>query len=450
MAHTEAGAEPSIDRLPGEASLPHWKRNFAANFVDSMFFSLALAFASVTTIVPLFVRQLGGSALIVGLIPALVQTGQMLPPLFAAPYIAPLRRKLPFLLKMTLGERLPWPILAVCCILLAPRYPTAMLGITACLLAIFGLAGGICLPAWMDIVARVTPLRMRGKLFGWSGALSGLLGVGGGLGAEHVLSAFAFPYNFAACFAAAGVCLFISFLGLVAIREPVVEEPLAGTPLRVYIHRLPGLLRRDPDFSLFIVVRVLSALAGMAIAFVAVYAIEQRGLPASAAGRFTAAMLGAQVITTPLFGIIADRRGYKISLQFALLAQALAMALCLGVTTLLGFSLVFALIGAATGLLFSTTLNMVVEFAPAAERVTYLGLHGTLIAPALLLAPVIGGRLAEAGGYTLAFVVAAVCGSAALVLLTCFVRDPRQRQAALIAIEKDREQKSGVVVEDSA
>jgi MFS family permease len=56
-----------------------------------------------------------------------------------------------------------------------------MLVITASLLAIFGLGGGICLPAWMDIVARVTPLRMRGKLFGWSGALSGLLGVADGL-----------------------------------------------------------------------------------------------------------------------------------------------------------------------------------------------------------------------------------------------------------------------------
>src|SRR4051812_35561558 len=121
----------SISRFDSDRSqLPHWKRNFAANFVDTTFFSLALAFASVTTIVPLFVHDLGGSPLIVGLIPALVQTGQMLPPLFAAPYIAPLERKLPFLLKMTIGERLPWPILTLSCILLAPQYPSAMLVVT--------------------------------------------------------------------------------------------------------------------------------------------------------------------------------------------------------------------------------------------------------------------------------------------------------------------------------
>src|SRR5689334_6106759 len=65
------------------------------------------------------------------------------------------------------------------------------------------------------------------------------------------------------------------------------------------------------------------------------------------------------------------RYGYKPSLQFALLAQSVAMVLSLIVTTPLGFSIVFALIGAATGLIFATTPNMVVEFATPAERVTY-------------------------------------------------------------------------------
>lgn len=439
MVTTTEPAEPQIGQAPEEASFPpRWKRNFAANFVDSLFFSLALAFVSVNTIVPLFISQLGGSALLIGLIPALVQTGHMLPPLFAAPYVAPLPRKLPFLLKMTVLERLPLLALAIFAIMLATSNPAAMLVVTASLLAIFGLAGGICLPAWMDIVARVTPLRMRGKLFGWSGALSGLLGVAGGLAAERVLAAFAFPYNFAACFFAASVCLLVSFGGLAAIHEPVAEERAAAMPIGAYIGQLPALLRRDRDFRNFIAVRVLSALAGLATAFVAVYATEQRELPASIAGRFTAWMLGAQVVATPLFGMLADRYGYKSSLQFALLAQAVAMALSLIVTTPLGFSIVFALIGASTGLVFSTTLNMVVEFAAPAERVTYLGLHGTLIALPTLLAPVLGGWLVGAGGYPLAFVAAALFGIAALVLLTWFVRDPRQRQLAMAAAGNGR------------
>ncbi|HEU5090964.1 MAG TPA: MFS transporter [Roseiflexaceae bacterium] len=435
MSTTDAVGEAEMRQVAEEATFPaRWKRNFAANFVDSLFFSLALAFVSVNTIVPLFIRSLGGSALLIGLIPALIQTGHMLPPLFAAPYVAPLPRKLPFLLKMTVLERLPFLLLAILSVMFATSNPPAMLVITASLLAIFGLAGGICLPAWMDIVARVTPLRMRGKLFGWSGALSGVLGVAGGLAAERVLAAFAFPYNFAACFAAASICLLVSFLGLAAIVEPVAEERAEARNIGAYIGQLPALLQRDHDFRIFIFVRVLGAFAGLATAFVAVYATEQRELPASIAGRFTAWMLGAQVIATPIFGVLADRYGYKPSLQFALLAQTVAMALSLTVTTPLGFSFVFALIGASSGLIFATTLNMVVEFAAPAERVTYLGLHGTLIALPTLLAPVLGGWLVGVGGYPLAFVVAALFGISAFALLTWFVRDPRHRQLAMSAM----------------
>src|SRR5215207_1675280 len=92
---------------------PHWKRNFVANFVDVAFFSLALAFASLTTIVPLYIRALGGSTLLIGLVPSLVQTGWVLPPLFVAPFIGRMKRKLPYILLMTLGERVPWAILAL-------------------------------------------------------------------------------------------------------------------------------------------------------------------------------------------------------------------------------------------------------------------------------------------------------------------------------------------------
>src|SRR5215210_898770 len=132
MNTTEAAAEQQSTSAPEEAPFPpHWKRNFAANFVDALFFSLALAFVSLNTIVPLFISQLGGSALLLGLIPALVQTGHMLPPLFAAPYVAPLPRKLPFLLKMTVIERLPLLFLAILSMMLATSNPIAMLVVTA-------------------------------------------------------------------------------------------------------------------------------------------------------------------------------------------------------------------------------------------------------------------------------------------------------------------------------
>jgi hypothetical protein len=88
MAQNDLIETPADAITPSEENpdtLPHWKRNFAANFLDVAFFSLGLAFGSMTTIVPLFIRELGGSNLLVGMVPAIVQTGFVLPPLFVAP-----------------------------------------------------------------------------------------------------------------------------------------------------------------------------------------------------------------------------------------------------------------------------------------------------------------------------------------------------------------------------
>lgn len=430
MAQQDVVAE--AQRAPAEAEVypPHWKRNFAANFVDVAFFSLALAFASLTTIVPLYIRALGGSTLLIGLAPSLVQTGWVLPPLFVAPYVARLRRKLPYVLTMTLGERVPWALLALATGLFAAQYPAALLVFAVLCLAIFGLAGGATMPAWMDLVANVTPLRMRGKLFGYSNALGGLLGVAGGLAAERVLANYDFPINYALCFAAAAVCMAVSYGALAAIKETERESAAPALTAREYLRGLPELLGADRDFSVFLGVRMLTAFGGMGAGFVSLYAAAERGLPESMAGVFTSWMLGAQVIATPIWGMIGDRRGHKGALQFGLLCSGLAMALSVVSSTPPAFYAVFALLGVSGGIMFTTTLNMVVEFANESNRVTYIGLHGTLIAPATMIAPLLGGWLADTAGFEVLFVASAVCGAVALAVLTFLVRDPRHRQVA--------------------
>ncbi|HZG69123.1 MAG TPA: MFS transporter, partial [Herpetosiphonaceae bacterium] len=220
------------------------------------------------------------------------------------------------------------------------------------------------------------------------------------------------------------------YSALWAIREPPREQVASTMTVREYIDRLPVLLRADRDFTAFLVARTFTVLGSMAVAFIAVYATEQRGLPESLAGRFTSWMLGTQVITTPFWGMIGDRRGHKAALQFGLVCNALSTVLALIATTPAGFYVVFALLGASSGILFTTTLNMVVEFATPAERVTYIGLHGTLIAPATLLAPLIGGWVAQFTGFPPLFITATVCSLVAFIILTFFTRDPRHRQTA--------------------
>jgi hypothetical protein len=50
-----------------------------------------------------------------------------------------------------------------------------------------------------------------------------------------------------------------------------------------------------------------------------------------------------------------------------------------------------------------------------------------------MLAPLIGGWLADTAGFATLFVVAAICCGLAWLVLTFVVRDPRHRQVAALS-----------------
>ena len=81
-------------------------RNFTVNVLDGTFFMLGMSFSSVVTVMPLFVSQLSDSPLLISLIPAIQTMGWLLPQLLTAPLVERLPRKKPFVMLMTLNERL--------------------------------------------------------------------------------------------------------------------------------------------------------------------------------------------------------------------------------------------------------------------------------------------------------------------------------------------------------
>src|SRR3954468_21780036 len=130
--------------------------------LDISFFVLALSFASVYGILPLFVRHLSDENLAVGAIPA-IRAGALLPPIFVAGLTERLRRKQPFILGVTIFERVPYLILAIATPLLALSHPSALLWLFYAMLALTTLSAGIAMPAWLDLIARMIPADWRGR-----------------------------------------------------------------------------------------------------------------------------------------------------------------------------------------------------------------------------------------------------------------------------------------------
>ena len=58
-------------------------------------------------------------------------------------------------------------------------------------------------------------------------------------------------------------------------------------------------------------------------------------------------------------------------------------------------------------------------------RPAYIGLANTLVAPATILSPFLGGWLADQSGYTSTFLFSAIGGVATLIVLHLLVKDPK-------------------------
>ena len=400
--------------------------NLAALGADYGLFVVGLSFASQSTILPAFAAHLGAPNVVVGAIPAVMTIGWLLPSLPAAGHTETLARKLPFVLRYTVWERVPFVGLALGAFFLAARAPALTLGLLLLTLLVVTGVGGVLLPAWMDIIGRAIPVTLRGRFFALANLGASVAGFAGGLLTERVLAAVPPPAGYGVVFLLTAACMAASFVALTLVREPPAAGTAAAVPLRAYLARVPALLRREPNLRMFLGARACSVVAQMGGAFYTVHALRVWEPPASEVGVFTALLLGGQAVGNAALGWIADRAGHRPVLVAGVAATLAANVVALGASSLGAFGAVFVLAGINIAALSVSSLPILLEFAPTpAARPTYVGLGTTALAPVAFLAPLAAGLLADTVGLPAVFAAAAVAGAAALALLAWRVRDPR-------------------------
>jgi len=415
------------------------RHNVLALGADYGLFMVALTFASQSTILPAFAAWLGAPNVLIGAIPAVMTLGWFLPSLFAAGHTETLTHKLPFLMKWTVWERVPFLVMALLAFFSAERWPGLTLGLVLVMLLVITGVGGFLMPAWMDLIARALPTTIRGRFFALSNFVAGLVGFGASLVIAEVLARVPAPASYGICFLGATLCVGLSYVALAVVREQVAETAAAPVPLRDYLGRMPGLLRRDRNLTWFLAARAFGLTGAMASGFYTVYALRAWDAPASQAGVFTALMLLGQSIGTLTLGWVGDHAGHRLVLLTGMTAAAGATTVALLAPSLGAFGLVFVLFGLQVAAVNVSALNVLLEFSPTAEaRPTYIGLGTTAMAPMAFAAPLVGGLLADAVGFRAMFLVSLAFAVAGLVMLATLVRDPRHGELGAAAVEESR------------
>lgn len=402
------------------------RHNMTALGVDFGLFMVGMSFASQATIMPAFAVHLGAPNVVIGAIPAVMTAGWLLPALFAAGHTQALPRRLPFVLRYTVWERVPFLFLAAIAFFVADRAPALAIALTLLSILVFTGFGGLLMPAWMDVVGRAVPTAIRGRFFAVTSAASSLGGLLGGIGTAWILGAVAAPASFGICFLIAAAFMALSYVALLFVREPPAPVTVAPVALGTYLRRIPALLWRDTNFSWYITARAFGLVGGMGTAFHTVYALSHYGASVRHVGYFTMALYGGQIAGTLAFGWLADRAGHRRVMLLGVVALAAANVVPLVAPDLAWFALAFVLTGLTHGAINVSNQNILLEFAPTTEeRPTYVGLGNTLAAPFAFAAPLGAGVLADVAGFGAVFIASVVCTLACVLVFAVRVREPR-------------------------
>ncbi len=399
--------------------------NYTVNILDGAFFGFAMGFASITTILPLFVAKLTNSAILIGLISAIHMTGWQIPQLLMANMIARLPRFKPTVMWMTVHERLPFLGLALIAWFLPHIGTIPALILTYLMITWQGFGAGFTANPWQNLIGKVIPGDYLATFFGLQSSAANLLSSGSAVAAGLILEQVYFPSNFGMCFLIAFLLMIFSFIALGFTRESKRENVISREAQIPLWQNIRTILKRDKNFNWFLVSRAMVQFGVMAFGFYTVYAVTRLGASVVSVGVLTSVLMFTQVISNPLLGWLADHWSRKGVLELGAVSILLSCLLASLATSVELLYPAMVLAGIANTAFWTVSMAITLQFGSEDDRPTYVGMANTFIAPATIIAPLLGGWLADISGYQTTFVVASVAGLAATLAFHFYVKDPR-------------------------
>lgn len=422
-------------------STAHARTAFVLGVVNGVLFNFAYAFVDPTTVLPVFVSELTGSTVAVGLISLLAVGGWMVPQLLAANFLQARSRDMPTYWAAAVVRVFCWPGIAVSAYLFAATRPSVAL---LAFLLFFGLStscGGVSEVAFMGVVGKTIPPTRLGRFFGMRQIGGGMLAVLAGIIVRQMLrDGGSLPGNYLWLFVIASIMFAAAWLCFSFVPEPQQREPRPRMPMAQFLLRAVSIVETNRDFRRLLVARLLMGSALLAAPFYAVYCRAELGAPRQMLGSYISAQMLGSIVSNALWVPLSDRSGNRLLLIVAAVGTVLMAGL--GGAFSIGtwkaaqnmYLLVFFLLGAVSAGGFMGVTNYLLEVAPEQERPTYVGAMNTFAAVTGAL-PLVAGKLIELTGYPPVFLLAAICAvlSCAAVARLREVRAPACNPASVPA-----------------
>jgi len=413
------------------------KRNYAGHYVHGMLGMTGFRLVNTPTFVPAYIHSISGSDFWVGIATSLQQLGQIVSPIIGASQVEHRKKILP--VSVTLGLLMRLQILGLAIsgwFLVGPP----ALAFALLFLFLLGFFQGPQRVAFQLLLAKVIPIRLRGRLQAWRNLTGGFIAAmlsyfaGSWLVANHV-----WGNGYATTFFLAFV---LTSLGLTALqvlmREPEPPTVRARKSLRERVKDVPALIREDKGFAWFMLARTLVMGSRIGQPFFALHAAYTLGVDPLAdptgfgwmLAVLSFAYMGADTITNLIWGYLSDRQGFRSTFVISTAINIAGVAGLLMSNSVETFALAFFLIGAGQSGFNMSTSNIVLEYGHPHDVPMRMALSNTAEGAAGALAPLIGAALVLSAGYAVSFWASIATMAAALVVTVWKVDEPRRRGRA--------------------
>jgi len=418
-----------------DIAIRHLRRNFILGVLNGALFQLSNVFISPFLVLPLFVRYLTGSHILVGLVPSIQDAGWFLPQLVASRYIQHRPQKKVYYSATAIVRILSWGFLTLALFTLGGNR-LLLLVIFFSLLVVSSFASGVAGIPFLDIVGKTIPVTRRGSFFGGRNFFGGILAFGGGFIIKYALdqSGYPFPINFGFLFTLSFLALSVSLFLFTQVVEPVEPVHEGEVALLQQFRRALKIVEKDSRYRRFLFLRLCLMATQMATPFYILYARERLGIPEGMVGLYLSGMTVVSVGSNLIWSRISDRQSNKLLLQIVSILGLSIPLSALFIPHLSGlfsqenlgylFGIVFLLLGSYTAGAQIGNINFLLETSPAAERPIYLGFTNTLLGIALL-ASAVGGVIVEVAGFDVLFSLT-LAFYALAIGLSLTLRDPRE------------------------
>lgn len=420
--------KPSLTQAADPA---HVRRNFICHLFEGGLYMGGLAFLSPESVMPKMAETLGAQPSLIALMPALLPASFALLGLFAAPLVERLERHKPWVLAFGFLQRLPY-LVAGLILLLTENIDSRILPIVVLTPVISGMIGGVGVVAWMEMVTRMVPERLRAA--GWAARyiMQAIIGMAAGGGIHWILTHLPGKEGYGWLHLITFSFLMLSWLAQVPMKEAPAPASAAaptqphGSSYWSHLRSLPSLVFHQPHLIKFILVRFTGMGYLMLVGFLTIHALQVTGRVEADEGLFVSFQNIGTILGCTLAGWLGYRSGGKVLLLTSRIiclllcfwvAQAQSFAVFTGAYFVLGFGLFIDRVG---------DLTLAAELCPPQRRSTLQAALGFCNVWAFIIATLFAGWIYGNTGHSFhAVTVAASVFAGVSILILRTIPEPR-------------------------